>query len=650
MDSKTKTPYIDLNYEEISPDRNLDGAWSNGLHSYRFSVAPSGGGCVIPSMSYFQVEYNFGSMAGAADKYTATQALKQSQKIALQNNFMSCAYNACRFTAAQSEISVVNSSHAQTHTLKRRMGYDTTFMEQLGADLNGFDPDFSRRLARTCSDGVYHRDGLIDATPYDSYPLSSDVYTNSPAFNQVEQLLTRNVVNDAYNGTVLYGDTTHPVNGNFTQFFSGLDGTGNIVFNAADGVAVGSFLWKLGDYSAVRSGNAVTNAAIIDANHISAGDQIVFIGLGATAFDSYVCTVYEKRVSANASVLVITLPFGGSNVGIMKTALGNAAGPKANTGILSIKSVGGSDYSQPDPRSNMINNVIMYQPPLSFFDISDPDIFFGDMEIQMTPNPNFATACIESCAGGYYSTDVKHGVDYAFGIKSVRLYLARARLLVTPPTRATFTTRDFQVSNKQLTGGSSVINFNIPPSTQMIVCWIQDGASGTHSRLPMTRFKTRQDTGAGGLARLNRYGPWAHTYDERLTQLQLNFAGTTKPLTSFQRGSGAGSVSDPTVNNMLQRWMMSSQNDSDRQKPEKYTDWLNNGGYYLFDFSRSADNSGTHLTAYITYDGNLPTDGNSLTSTTPSNVNFYVCSIYDRDVAITYSEYGNIVSANTQMR
>jgi hypothetical protein len=70
---------------------------SNGLLNYRFSVSPSGGGGWIPSMSYFLIEYNFGSANGATDAYTATEALKQSQKITLANDWVSSMFVGASF-------------------------------------------------------------------------------------------------------------------------------------------------------------------------------------------------------------------------------------------------------------------------------------------------------------------------------------------------------------------------------------------------------------------------------------------------------------------------------------------------------------------------------------------------------------------------
>ena len=75
---------IDLNFEEVGCDRNItDASFANGLQNFRFSVSPAGNGSWVPSMSYFLVEYAFGSAEGATDAYSPVKAMRQSQKIAL---------------------------------------------------------------------------------------------------------------------------------------------------------------------------------------------------------------------------------------------------------------------------------------------------------------------------------------------------------------------------------------------------------------------------------------------------------------------------------------------------------------------------------------------------------------------------------------
>lgn len=655
-----KGNYIDLNYEEISPDRTLaDAQFANGLQNFRFSVAPSGGGCVIPNMSYFLIEYSFGSAGSTA--YTATTALKQSQKIALQNNWPACLYNAARFTAAQSEISVINSSHAQAHTLKQRMGRNTEFIESLGYDLNAFDPDFSRRLARSCSDGVYHRDGLIDCSPYKSNALSPLLSSLVPLYTQAETVLPLVTSGLYYAGSVF---STPTVNAAVAYGYM----SRTVVFSITGGneIKIGdpnlgtdlvaSFQWQFPDFSELP-GTPAQNISVIDGTLINKEDIIKFyVGTSAEAvyFNALQFRVADKKAIGSRTALdLVPLDQFSNDTKIRPDYLITIFGANpvlAVSGVVSVdRGSFRNPYTQADPRSNVVNGMVAYQPPVSFFDIPDPGVFFGDMEIQLTPNSNWAQACVESAVPGtYYDTDVKHGTDYSFGIKSMRLYLARARLMVAPERSLSFSVDDIQISNKQLTSGASTINFNIPPSTQKIICWIQDSAVGSNSKLPLTRFKTRQYTGTGNLTALNKYGPWAQTYDERLQSIQLNFAGITKPQTLFQRGN-TGTVANIT-NSMLQRWIMNNQMNDDKQSPEKYMDWLSMGPYYVFDFTRSADNQGTYLTVSVNYDSPALTDGSAAGSTQASNINLYIATIYTRDIAITYGEYGNIVSVQTQQR
>ena len=52
------TSLLDINYEEISCDRNINDAnWSNGLQNFRFSVSNSGDSSWLPALSYFVLEY-----------------------------------------------------------------------------------------------------------------------------------------------------------------------------------------------------------------------------------------------------------------------------------------------------------------------------------------------------------------------------------------------------------------------------------------------------------------------------------------------------------------------------------------------------------------------------------------------------------------
>jgi len=414
----------------------------------------------------------------------------------------------------------------------------------------------------------------------------------------------------------------------------------------------------VGPTASYTPGTPAENGAAIDGAQILIGDEILINFVDTVSTPEQVAlseksflVVKNESLDGKMSIALKVLGDGIDAYTVFKVYNDGKAGPVANTGFRLVRRSGTNQYNQADPRSNVVNNVVAYQPPVSFFRTKNHKSLFGNMEITLNPNQNWRQAAVESSRGylsdGYYGTDIKHGVDFCFGIKSMRLYLARAKMLESPPTSLTYHVEDVRVMNRQLSSGSNNIEFSLPTSTQRIAIWIQDSAVGTHSMLPLTRFKPRQDTDAT-LTTLNQFGPWSHDYSERIRSLQVNFAGITKPITNFQRASGAGSVESSTTNSMLQRWIMTNQNNHNKRRPEKYNDWLSMGPYYLFDFTRSADNLGTRLSIDINYAGAVPSQGNNTGDVTPSNINLYVGAFYVRDVALNYGPMGNVLSVATQ--
>jgi len=65
--------------------------------------------------------------------------------------------------------------------------------------------------------------------------------------------------------------------------------------------------------------------------------------------------------------------------------------------IFTVESV--NAYSQADPRSNIVNGTVIYQPPLSIFDGEMDAVcpWIGDQQLILTPNSNYKQAIIESC-------------------------------------------------------------------------------------------------------------------------------------------------------------------------------------------------------------------------------------------------------------
>jgi hypothetical protein len=265
--------------------------------------------------------------------------------------------------------------------------------------------------------------------------------------------------------------------------------------------------------------------------------------------------------------------------------------------------VNNSPYSQGDPRSNVVNNMVMWQPPLTIFDQDvDRSVFVGDMSIILTPNSNYKVNCVES-SKGRYDEEIQHSVDFAFGFKSIRLYICRAKSTIEIPKQVSLTMNDYIICNKQL---SPSLDFTLPPSTMKIIVFLQDAGSGM-SKLPLNRFKCRQYSPSGNLNLLDRYRPWVHTFDESLQSIQVTFSNITKPQTLIQRVNPAGLLN----NTMLQRYIMNTHMTG--EKSETYSDFLSNGPYYYFDFERDAQSLGTYCNIKLNYSGfgglGVPTQG-----------------------------------------
>ena len=642
------TSLLDINYEEISCDRNInDENWSNGLQNFRFSVSNSGDSSWLPALSYFVLEYSFGSANGATGKYTANEGLKQSQKITLANDWVSSMYTAASFRVAGVDINNINNSLPQVSALKNRMKLKASDIDLLSGDLTSWEPDFSRRLSKHCIDGVYHRDGLIDCSPYLSnasgpYNVLNSVGVLSCSGASLPKTNLGASAVYSYVGAGMQAQGAPPAGGNqWSWAFANNDGTGNVVFNGGAGLVIKSIKYKFPATSATGE-----SKDIIDGTLIQVGNRLKLDAPGGRAqaaawlqFTNSDFVVANKNVNGDAIELILTIDSSNfTNGSLTLLYIGDLANVFTLTDVVS-----NSQYSQPGPRSNYTHNMTIWQPPLSIFEEVSP-YFCGDLQITLTPNSNWRTSAIESSVGSYES-ELTHGVDYVFGVKSLKFYIARNRITESLPQKITLTMKDFIVSNKQMTQNNCSLDFSVPPSTTALVVFIQDASAGTMTKLPFSRFKSRQYSAGGDLTNLNKYGPWVRTFDEKLISVMTTMCGITKPQTTIQTTTTPG----PLNNTMLQKYLM-TQNFGNTYDTESYFDWLTNGSYYYFNYERDSENLGTYLNVKLAYQGNSPTQGSVAPNDLASNINVFVVAIYDRDIALSYSEYGSIIAVQTSMQ
>jgi hypothetical protein len=262
------------------------------------------------------------------------------------------------------------------------MKYGSTKMQNLSGDLNAFEVDFSKRLAKTCIDGLYHKDGVIDCSPYDSSPLSPyivenllDVLSKSGASLGLD-------ANGNYNGTGnCVVSTTPSNNGNWSWIFSRASGEGNIAYNADDATIIRSMYWRLPPGS--KNG---TSSLIIDGNLIKNGmtfELRVPARAGVDGLVTFENALFKMStfIIDNTDYTTLVLDVDGNVTVATIKAMFNTNNQQVGQGA--IHSISGLIYSQADPRSNIVNGMCVYQPPLSVFD-QDEGVFIGDMQLILT--------------------------------------------------------------------------------------------------------------------------------------------------------------------------------------------------------------------------------------------------------------------------
>jgi hypothetical protein len=145
-------------------------------------------------------------------------------------------------------------------------------------------------------------------------------------------------------------------------------------------------------------------------------------------------------------------------------------------------------------RTGDTKRYTVYQPVnLGVFDLGHGSLC-GDISIVLNPNPNFATACVESAffAGSNFGP-IRPGTEYDFTVESIKFMACYAKATKPIDSVKTFTIHEYAVQNKPY---SQQLEFQVLPSTEQITILIQDPAAGTSVIIPQTSFKVRQYTHA----------------------------------------------------------------------------------------------------------------------------------------------------------
>jgi hypothetical protein len=156
---------------------------------------------------------------------------------------------------------------------------------------------------------------------------------------------------------------------------------------------------------------------------------------------------------------------------------------------------------------------------------------------------------------------------------------------------------EIQVMNKamQIANNSATqhLDFSVPPSTFALAVYVQRSDAGTTTQLPLTRFKVGWEpigTITPGGAPVPNIA-----YDESLSSLMVTYGSVTKPPSLYSSNYGiVAGIAQNGIDQMQQRWMQSMQNNGTflaEGGVESYSDWLDRGPIYYWDFTEDWDNT-----------------------------------------------------------
>ena len=232
--------------------------------------------------------------------------------------------------------------------------------------------------------------------------------------------------------------------------------------------------------------------------------------------------------------------------------------------------------------SSLGNNrqQIVWQPPIGFFDYSEP-MGAGDYMIQLNPNSDFKKSAVQSNV----EKAVGNGAgQFDFVVNDVKLYIATYKHTI-PDTPVIMGLRESLVQSKTLSGGTEQFQFTVPPSTVGLSFFIQANSAGSNTKNSPTYLGTDE------------------AEQNLISSYQMTYANKTVPQT---RWSGVLDVIGATPNQISRNTLQQRYYDTFKEAglieygPESLTDWTKGGTVVYHNFVRDSEFRATQLQFSIT--------------------------------------------------
>ena len=252
----------------------------------------------------------------------------------------------------------------------------------------------------------------------------------------------------------------------------------------------------------------------------------------------------------------------------------------------------------------------IFQPPVGIF--QHPGMMgSGDYKFSLNPNSDFETAMIQTARNMGVSP-----TSFKLKINGIRLYIATAKVAL-PDKVETLDLLEVQCQTKTADSNNNILQFTVPPSTEMLHFFVQSADSGKNTKVPPTSFICKDGS------------------QNKLTNIQVTYANMTKPSTRWASNySEAGGI------NELQQRYIESLHETDMYNcvggAPSFEDYLERGVLISYRFDRSRENLSTQVQLQMDF------------SAIETNAKVFLAATYRKSTKITTSN-GMVVSVESLM-
>ena len=621
---------MDLQYREISCQKaNTLKDFGSGVQDYNFSIG--GASLWHPKKSYFKITMRVtapGGINGAGDPPTS------DKEVALADNVVGNLFDNVYFRGGGQDISNIVSYAPQASMLRQRLTKSGAWLNSMGKDVYGLDADYTSRVNKISKDTTYEEDKsdrinlgaegnefdytiTLNAngtfvgvnTDFDGSVGGRPVAERIPKLvagdilvynNQRVKVLT---VVDATNGTYEPSlDAIPPQSLPFSRVAMGFDAAGG---SGTDRNAA-TYDDTTGVITFTRNGGAA-----LPLLPFAVGDYFAYTAIDGVGPDDPRLNVQAKVLAIDALAQTITVELGviGADVledgrtDFVKTTV-RAADPITTTNAYGVRgSASGKKYIY----------TYLWKPPIGIFD-SDKALGSGDMRISLNPNARYKTSAIESIAN-LVASETAAANSFNFEITDLKFYIALTKDTVQLSGVESLFLHEQHLVSKPITGLTNSLDFSVPPSTKMLVFFIQSGKAGSDTRIPPSKFKALEGR------------------DMSVESFQLTYANRSRPSTRWT------SAFDTTQNTMQQRfWDTFTESGLAELQggTETMADWINRGPVYAYRFDRDSSDKSTRVQLQLKV------------KDYEEGSNVILCSFYTRTVEIAYQNgmITDVVSLN----